>query len=283
MSELLLLTPFDVCHNIWKGCGDMEFFFEKIYENFKLYLKKFCIWIVGLLLLVHILYKIKTGIWWIESEWTAGDLLSFIGTVLSFIGTMLLGCITVKLSKDSNEMNSRLVDIENKRAIIERDERLGYVLPGKVELTFLNRTLKGDKTVLQWGALGDTTKEIKFHIKMDVTANSNIHKINNTKSIITRFGDLDGPYREHMLFYESESSHACSIDLNKNYYIDSIYMEIEKDSQFYDMKYAIENHLFYRLQLEYMYENTLGEHRKVIVSIMMQGDKVIESGLLSVE
>lgn len=261
----------------------MESFFEKIYENFKLYLKNFCIGIVGVLLLVHILYKIKTGIWWVESEWTAGDLLSFIGTVLSFIGTTILGCITVKLSKDSNEMNRRLVDIENKRTIIERDERLGYVLPGQVEVLFLNRTLKGDRTVLQEGILGDTTEEIQFKIKMYVAANSSIHKINNTKSIITRFGDLDGPYREHMLFYESESSHACSIDLKMNYYMDSVYMKIKKDSQFHDMKHAIENHFFYRLQLEYMYENTLGEQRKVIVSIMMYGDKMIERGLLSVE
>lgn len=251
--------------------------FRRLYNNYKAYMIKFLIGVMGALFVVHVLYKIKTGIWWLESEWSAGDL-------LTFIGTMLLGAITVKLSIDSNEMNDRLVEIENKRALIEKEDRLGHVVPRQVNVLFLNRIYDGDTSRLQWSStMNETTERIQFQIKMDVTAHSIIHKVKNTKSVITRLGDLDGPYREYMLFYERESEHACSIDLMNHHFVDYVNLDIKKDNQFHDMKFAIVNELVYRLQLEYVYENTLDEHRKVIVSIVMRGKTMTERGLISVE
>ena len=70
-------------------------------------------------LIINILFKNDFGIWWIESEWTAGEALTFYGTVLSFIGTITLGVVSIwqtkkanEQTKEANEMNKRLIQKE---------------------------------------------------------------------------------------------------------------------------------------------------------------------------
>ena len=43
------------------------------------------------LIVVHILFKWNSGIAFLVAEWSAGELLGYIGTLLSFWGTIILG------------------------------------------------------------------------------------------------------------------------------------------------------------------------------------------------
>lgn len=61
-------------------------------------------------LTINILFKYDFNIWWLESEWTAGEALSFYGGLLSFMGTIILGGISIWQTKKSNLTSKRLLD-----------------------------------------------------------------------------------------------------------------------------------------------------------------------------
>ena len=61
-------------------------------------------------ILINILFKFDFNIWWIQSEWTAGDALSFYSNFLSFVGTIILGIISVWQTKKSNDISSKLLN-----------------------------------------------------------------------------------------------------------------------------------------------------------------------------
>ena len=65
------------------------------------------------LLLVHILFKIKLGIPWLEAEWEAGDVLAYSAGFEALLGTLFLGCITVKQSDDAQRENIRISEAGN--------------------------------------------------------------------------------------------------------------------------------------------------------------------------
>ena len=52
-------------------------------------------------LAINILYKYDFKIWWLESEWSAGDALNFYAGFLSFGGTVILGAISIWQTKKS--------------------------------------------------------------------------------------------------------------------------------------------------------------------------------------
>ena len=51
------------------------------------------------IIIIHVLFKIKTGYYWIVAEWEAGDVLGYFGDVLSFVGTIILGYVAAKPKK----------------------------------------------------------------------------------------------------------------------------------------------------------------------------------------
>lgn len=61
---------------------------------------------------IQILFSIPAPSKWLEAVWTAGDLISFIGTIV-------LGCITVWQTKKANEVSLKLMEIENNRHKLE--------------------------------------------------------------------------------------------------------------------------------------------------------------------
>lgn len=65
-------------------------------------------------IVINELYKVEGGY---LTKWGADDVLSYYGNVLSFIGTILLGAITVYLSIQANNMNKRLLNIEESRFV----------------------------------------------------------------------------------------------------------------------------------------------------------------------
>lgn len=67
------------------------------------------------MIIVHLLFKVQLNNYWMVAEWTAGDVLGYVGDVLSFIGTIALGYIAIKQNDKANELNSELVKIEKNR------------------------------------------------------------------------------------------------------------------------------------------------------------------------
>lgn len=67
------------------------------------------------LLFVHFLFKLPAPFEWLSAEWDAGDLLGYVGSFMAFVGTMFLGYIAILQSKQANEMNKDLLELEWKR------------------------------------------------------------------------------------------------------------------------------------------------------------------------
>ena len=63
-------------------------------------------------ILVHVFFKMRTGVDFFVSEWTAGGFLEYIATVISFIGTMILSIVAIYSSTKANELSNRITDIE---------------------------------------------------------------------------------------------------------------------------------------------------------------------------
>lgn len=64
------------------------------------------------LIIVHLLFKWSTGIAFLDAEWDAGDLLSYIAGFETLLGTLVLGLITVNQAERADKVNERL-SIEN--------------------------------------------------------------------------------------------------------------------------------------------------------------------------
>ena len=64
---------------------------------------------------VHLLFKWESGISFIEAEWSAGDLLGYVGTILSFIGTIVLGFLALEASNKANDLSQKVIKLEEER------------------------------------------------------------------------------------------------------------------------------------------------------------------------
>lgn len=64
------------------------------------------------LVIVHILFKWNSGIDFLSAEWSAGELLGYIGTLLSFWGTIILGWLALQASDKANELSKKVIELE---------------------------------------------------------------------------------------------------------------------------------------------------------------------------
>lgn len=71
---------------------------------------------VSPLLIIHILFKLKIGIYWLEAEWSAGDILNYIAAFMATFSTVILGILTYKLSDKANIINDKLLKLEYSRS-----------------------------------------------------------------------------------------------------------------------------------------------------------------------
>ena len=67
------------------------------------------------IIVIHILFKIKTDVYWMQAEWEAGEMLGYFGGVLSFIGSLVLGYIAISQTEKANALNEELLNIEKNR------------------------------------------------------------------------------------------------------------------------------------------------------------------------
>lgn len=71
--------------------------------------------IIAPIICTHALFKWKSGVYWIEAEWSAGEILGYFGNVISFIGTIGLGYVAISQTEKANKINEELLKIEKER------------------------------------------------------------------------------------------------------------------------------------------------------------------------
>ncbi len=69
----------------------------------------------------QIIYKFSASSVWLHGEFTAGELLGYLGNAMSFMGTIILGFIAIKqnnelkdLTRHQNETNDKMMELANK-------------------------------------------------------------------------------------------------------------------------------------------------------------------------
>lgn len=67
------------------------------------------------IIVLHLLFKIRTDCYWIQADWQSGDVLGYFGDVLSFIGTIILGYIAIIQAEKANQLSNELLKIEKNR------------------------------------------------------------------------------------------------------------------------------------------------------------------------
>ena len=93
--------------------------------------------IVVMLMAVHLLYKVKTGIYFFESEWTSGDLLAFVGTINLFLLVWFFVIITdirreLRVANQKNdELTKTLLKLTTETPTNEAPEENGSVVSVK--------------------------------------------------------------------------------------------------------------------------------------------------------
>lgn len=96
---------------------------DEIKKFWKKHKKKIIIWsTIGIfcpLFIVHLLFKWKTGIDFFEAEWSAGELLEYIGTILTFISTIILSVLALQSSNKANKLSEKVIENEQDRYRLE--------------------------------------------------------------------------------------------------------------------------------------------------------------------
>lgn len=93
----------------------MEKILEWIKQNKGLVLFIIVILILLPIIVIHFLFKIRTGCYWIEADWESGDILGYFGDVLSFIGTVVLGYVAICQTEKANLLSNEMVKLEWER------------------------------------------------------------------------------------------------------------------------------------------------------------------------
>lgn len=138
-------------------------------------------------LLINILFKFNLKIWWLESEWSAGDALSFYGQFLSFIGTIVLGIISVWQTKKANSISRQLLD----KDLIDSTDFIQ--LENKIDVSIKYNN--------------DTKIKYSTHHRMDFGANILLEKYNEK---VKKFNE----YAIKLFFYNSsDKNHIKRIEL----------------------------------------------------------------------
>lgn len=125
--------------------------------------KKLCFWMmVGCIVLpivtIHVLFKLKTNCYWIEADWTSGDILGYFGDVLAFLGTVVLGYVSLLLNEKAVKQNDKLINMQHNQekaiAIFNQEEPL--VLYTKNEDPILIKRLEKDGIDVNLDYIEDT-------------------------------------------------------------------------------------------------------------------------------
>lgn len=80
------------------------------------------------IIVIHILFKINTDCYWIQADWSSGDILGYFGDVLAFLGTVILGFVSLKLNAKAVKQNDKLIAMQHNQektiAIFDQEKLL---------------------------------------------------------------------------------------------------------------------------------------------------------------
>lgn len=93
----------------------MKKFLELIKRHKKLTLTAIFAVIFLPIIIIHLLFKIHSHCYWIEAEWSAGDVLGYFGDVLSFVGTVVLGYVAITQTEKAHQLNTELLHLEKNK------------------------------------------------------------------------------------------------------------------------------------------------------------------------
>lgn len=119
------------------------------------------------LLLVHVLYKLDLNIWWLKSEWTAGDMIGYIAGFEAFIGSVSLGALALwqnqQIHKQHIEsleptLSMRLVDLNGWLYLMI--DNTGSIEAKEVRINILEIYNNGDQNTLHLDGLFHTSFEL---------------------------------------------------------------------------------------------------------------------------
>ena len=68
---------------------------------------------------VHMLFKWDSGIDFLVAEWSAGDMLGYIGTFLTFVGTIILSILALQAANKANDLSKSVIENEQYRYRLE--------------------------------------------------------------------------------------------------------------------------------------------------------------------
>ncbi len=71
------------------------------------------------LITVHLMFKWYSGIDFFVAEWSAGELLGYIGTMLTFAGTIIFSILALQASNKANALSKKVIEIEQDRYRLE--------------------------------------------------------------------------------------------------------------------------------------------------------------------
>lgn len=118
-------------------------------------------------LVINILFKYDFNIWWLESEWSAGDALNFYAGFLSFCGTITLGIISIWQTKKANRISEQLL----KKDMMESTDFVQ--LQNKFDVSFKKNN--------------DSKITLSAHHKLDYGANILIEPYNDNVEELNEF------------------------------------------------------------------------------------------------
>ena len=122
----------------------MERILDWITKHKKITITIFMILIILPMAIIHLLFKWKSNCYWIESEWSAGDVLGYFGEVLSFVGTVVLGYIAITQTEKANQLNKQLLDIEKNKIKPYFD-----FVPSQLYKIFLDEAMREELSKIQ--------------------------------------------------------------------------------------------------------------------------------------
>lgn len=143
------------------------------------------------LIVVHLLFKWHTGIYFIEAEWDAGDLLAYIAGFETLIGTFILGFITVMQAERADEVNERLSRENNNLQKIAVQKLIPVLKIVSVEVS--------DSDIVEPSSIKlDNTVTVEEHFTVDNFSSS-------IETYIKRIGNTEAYKKTVQLVFENIS------------------------------------------------------------------------------
>lgn len=183
---------------------------------------------------INIAYKYDFNIWWIQSEWSAGEALVFYGSILSLLGTLVLGATSIWQTKKSYEVSQRMLDkdLMDSACFMQLQNKFDIVLKENSDLKITHSAyhkLDYGATILIESYETEVEKYNEYLCKLYFINSYNKNIIKKVKLVdVICVQDPE----EGCLFWEDGSNDPIPLGLNINF-SDNVYLNWNTNTEFY--------------------------------------------------